>query len=46
VAQSLQGMPNASRVAHDANELAKAPQLDPVAVSSLIHELRMSAHQT
>jgi hypothetical protein len=44
VAQSLQGMPNASRVAHDANELAKAPQLDPVAVSSLIHALRMSAH--
>jgi hypothetical protein len=45
VARSLQGMPNASRVAHDANELAKAPRLDQAAVSSLIHALRMSAHQ-
>jgi hypothetical protein len=45
VARSLQGMPNASRVAHDASELAKVPRLDPVAVSRLIHALRMSAHQ-
>lgn len=45
VAHSLQGMPGASRVVHDANALAKASQLDPAAVSSLIDVLRMSAHQ-
>jgi hypothetical protein len=45
VAQSLQGLPNAGRVAQDANQLAQASQLDPVAVSNLIHALRMSARQ-
>jgi len=46
VAQSLQGIPNASRVAHDANELANQASLEPVAISRLIHELRMSPYQT